>query len=133
MQSVVIHTDGASRGNPGPASVGIVFYSEDGDTVFEHGEVIGNQTNNYAEYTAVIRALTLALEKGFKGVTVKTDSELLVRQVVGQYKVKSEVIRPLFNQVRVLSGRFENFRIEHVRREFNHRADELANQALDNA
>lgn len=128
---IVIYTDGASRGNPGPASLGIVVYSESGKTVFECSEKLGNQTNNFAEYSAVKRALEISVEKNIKKITLKTDSQLLVRQMIGQYKVKSASIRPLFLACSELAKKVPEIEFMHVRREFNKRADALANLALD--
>lgn len=132
-KSVVIHTDGASRGNPGPAALGLVVLGPDNQAIFEFAEPLGDQTNNFAEYTAVIRALELAAKGGAERVTIKSDSELLVRQLSGVYKVKSPVIKPLFFRCRELSEGFQNVSFEHVRREYNKEADALANEALDGA
>ncbi|MAE73305.1 MAG: ribonuclease H [Bdellovibrionaceae bacterium] len=128
---IVVHTDGASRGNPGPASTGVVGYNLDGEILFEYAEHLGEQTNNYAEYFAVLRSFQLSLDKGVKRVTLRSDSQLLVRQLLGEYKVKSETLRPLYLECSELMGRFEKANIEHVRREQNKKADQLANLALD--
>lgn len=130
-ESVVVHTDGACRGNPGPSSIGLHFLDAQGADLDRVGERIGNQTNNYAEYTAVIRALEMAARHGVRRLTVRSDSELMVRQMQGVYKVKSEAIRPLFERVQQLQRQFTEVRFEHVRREFNAEADRLANLALD--
>ncbi|HRK07889.1 MAG TPA: ribonuclease HI family protein [Pseudobdellovibrionaceae bacterium] len=130
-ESVVVHTDGACRGNPGPSSIGLHFIDSQGGDLDRVGERIGTQTNNYAEYTAVIRALEVAARHGVRRLTVRSDSELMVRQMQGVYKVKSEAIRPLFERVQQLQRQFAEVRFEHVRREFNAEADRLANLALD--
>jgi ribonuclease HI len=128
---LTVFTDGASRGNPGPASIGVVFIDSEDQTIHELGEKLGHQTNNFAEYTAVIRALELAVEHGVQELTLKSDSELMVRQMEGRYKVKSPVIIPLFEQARKLAKKIKTFKLEHIRREFNSEADRLANLALD--
>lgn len=132
-QSVVIHTDGACRGNPGPSSVGITVTSLDGDVIYELAETLGSQTNNFAEYSAVKMALALAFENKVQSVTLKSDSQLLIRQLIGEYKVKAEGLKPLFLECRSLVNKIGQVDFEHVRREFNKRADALANQALDEA
>lgn len=128
---VVIYTDGASRGNPGPASLGFTVSSGNGETVFEYGEAIGEQTNNVAEYTAVLRALDLAVRNGVKELELRSDSQLLVRQLAGIYKVKAEGLKPLFLECLSLARRIPKIQFTHVPREENRRADELANMALD--
>lgn len=130
-KNVVIYTDGASRGNPGPASLGVLFCQVDGLALMELGERLGVQTNNFAEYTAVIRGLEEALNRGVEIVLLRSDSELMVKQMTGVYKVKSEVIRPLFLRVQELKGKFKKVEFEHVRREMNSDADRIANEALD--
>lgn len=129
--SVIIYTDGASRGNPGPASIGIYVTDKESVSFFEHGETLGMQTNNFAEYTAVVRALELANRHGSTEVLLRSDSELMVKQMTGIYKVKSDVIKPLFQRARELCRGFKSVRFEHVRREFNAEADRVANEALD--
>ena len=131
MSSFVIYTDGASRGNPGPASLGVVILDEKGNIVKEISETLGDQTNNFAEYTAVIRGLEEAISLGAKKLTVRSDSQLLVRQLCGQYKVKSSVIMPLFRKCKELIAKIEEFNCEHIPREENEEADRLANLALD--
>ena len=131
-QEIVIHTDGASRGNPGPAAIGIVVYSLEGEALYEYGEVIGDNTNNYAEYTAVLRALEMARENAVSSLTLKSDSQLLVRQLAGEYKVKSETLRPLYLSCMDIKQSIASVSFEHVRREYNKKADEMANLALDN-
>jgi ribonuclease HI len=128
---VTIYTDGASRGNPGPASIGIFVIDADGAALLEHGERLGAQTNNFAEYMAVIRALELAHESGVAEVVLRSDSELMVKQMTGVYKVKSPVIQPLHQRARQLMAQFKGVKFEHVRRELNAEADRIANEALD--
>lgn len=130
-ESVVVHTDGASRGNPGPASIGVVIARPDGKVLLELGEALGTTTNNVAEYTAVIRALERAAELGAKRVRVMMDSQLVVRQLNGSYRVKHAEMIPLYRRVLELIQRFESVTFEHVPREENLEADRLANQALD--
>jgi ribonuclease HI len=126
-----LFVDGASRGNPGPASIGCSFVTELGEEVFHISKAIGVVTNNQAEYTALLEGLKKALKEGITHIVVKADSELMVKQMKGLYKVKNEGLKILFNQTLALSKEFKSFSIEHVRREFNSRADELANLALD--
>lgn len=128
---VIIHTDGGSRGNPGPAAAGFVLDDPAGSRLQAKAFFLGETTNNVAEYTALVKALEAARELGADQVAVCSDSELLVRQLNGQYKVKSELIRPLFEQVDALRTQFKGFEIRHVTRDKNKRADQLVNQALD--
>ena len=126
-----IFTDGASRGNPGPAAIGIVFYDANDTIVGDHKESLGDQTNNYAEYMAVIRALELCTQHPVDKIDFYCDSQLLVKQMLGEYKVKAPQIKPLYLKTRELTQKFEFVGFHHVRREFNKEADALANQALD--
>jgi ribonuclease HI len=130
-KSVVVHTDGASRGNPGPASIGVVIAGLDGRVLAEFGEALRPTTNNVAEYTAVIRALERAAELGARAVRVMMDSQLVVRQLNGSYRVKHPEMIPLYRRVLELIQRFDDVTFEHVPREQNVEADRLANQALD--
>lgn len=131
-RKVLIFTDGASRGNPGPASIGISFVDESsGEEVFYWGEPLGHQTNNFAEYFGVLKALEIAEKNGVDSFELRSDSQLLIRQILGQYKVKNENLKPLFQEVKGLERKFKNCRWVHVAREENTRADELANMALD--
>lgn len=130
-KKVIIYTDGASRGNPGPAAIGIHVTDSDSQTIAEHKEALGIQTNNFAEYTAVIRALELSLAQGVTDIILRSDSELMVRQMSGMYKVKSEAILPLYEKANQLLSKFASVKFEHVRRENNREADRLANEALD--
>jgi ribonuclease HI len=127
----IANVDGASRGNPGPASYAVIVRGPDGKTVFEVGKYLGRATNNVAEYYALITALDYAATQGIERLLIRSDSELLVRQMQGRYKVKSTDLRPLFERAHKLSRGFAHFAIEHVRRELNSEADELANIALD--
>lgn len=130
-ETVVIYTDGACRGNPGPSAVGIHVTDIEGNTVDEIGEVLGVQTNNFAEYTAVKRAFEIAFTQKVKHITLRSDSQLLIRQMLGEYQVKSESIRPLFMACKKLTRQFQSVQFEHIRRELNQEADRLANLALD--
>lgn len=130
-QEVLVYTDGASRGNPGPASVGIHVCDFSENTIFEYGETLGEQTNNFAEYSAVKIALEMACEQKVEKIKIRSDSELLVKQMKGEYKVKSEMIKPLFLICKNLISKIGQVEFEHVRREKNKRADQLANMVLD--
>jgi ribonuclease HI len=123
--------DGGSRGNPGPASYGVVIRDGRGDIVAKLKKYIGRSTNNVAEYYGLIAALDYAESHGIRTIRIESDSELLVKQMRGQYKVKSEDLRPLFERAQKMSKAFDSFRIEHVYREQNREADALANEALD--
>ena len=123
--------DGGSRGNPGPASYGVVVRNDRGEIVAKLKKYIGRMTNNVAEYYGLIAALDYAQSKGVRALRVESDSELLVKQMLGHYKVKSADLRPLFERAKKMSQTFESFRIAHVYREKNAEADALANEALD--
>lgn len=129
--ALIIHVDGGSRGNPGPAGAGVVIHTEDGGRILEAGYFLGQQTNNAAEYHALIRALQRAQRCGDQPVAVRSDSELLVRQLTGQYRVRNAQLAELFEQVQLLLLKVGCWRVEHVPREQNRRADELANLAMD--
>jgi ribonuclease HI len=126
-----MNVDGAARGNPGPAAYGVVIRDGRGEVVARLKKYIGRMTNNVAEYYGLIAALDYAESHEVRAVRVESDSELMVKQMRGQYKVKSEDLRPLFERAKKMSQRFEAFRIDHVYREQNREADALANQALD--
>lgn len=130
-KKVHVYTDGASRGNPGPASVGIHVTTPEGETVLEFGERLGEQTNNVAEYSAVKKALELCAENGAQEVSLFSDSELLVKQLKGIYKVKSPLLKDLYLACLSESENFSKIEFTHVRREQNKVADKLANLALD--
>jgi ribonuclease HI len=123
--------DGGSRGNPGPAAYGVVIHDPKGEVVARLKKYIGQNTNNVAEYFGLIAALDYAQTHGIRALRVESDSELLVKQMRGQYKVKSEDLRPLHERAKKMSQAFESFRIDHVYREQNREADKLVNQALD--
>jgi len=127
-----VYFDGACRGNPGPAAAGYVVVTGDG-IVAEGGDYLGETTNNRAEYAALVRALEVAADHGFEEVNVRGDSELVVRQVRGEYDVNDPGLREERVRVRELLDRFDEWTLEHVPREINERADELANDALDDA
>jgi ribonuclease HI len=124
-------TDGGARGNPGPAAFGYVLEAEDGTVLAAHGEAIGTATNNVAEYRALIAGLEKAAEVGVNELEVVSDSELLVKQMRGEYKVKSETLRGLFERASDLANRLGPVRYTAVRREHNELADRLVNEALD--
>ena len=128
---VIVHTDGAARGNPGPAGAGAVITSTDGEVLAEIAEGLGHATNNVAEYTAAILGLERAAELGARRVTLRTDSQLLVQQLAGRYRVKAAHLVPLWRRVRELAAGFERIRFEHVPRERNVEADRLANAGVD--
>lgn len=130
-RDVVINTDGGARGNPGPAALGVVIRSPDGAVLAEVAEALGVQTNNVAEYTAVVRALQRASELGALVVHVRSDSKLLVEQLGGRWKIKNPTLQVLHETVRALAKKFEAVTYEHVPREQNTDADALVNQALD--
>ena len=123
--------DGGSRGNPGPASYGVVIRDGRGEIVARLKKYIGRMTNNVAEYYGLIAALDYVQSHGIRALCIESDSELLVKQMRGQYKVKSEDLRPLFERARKMAQALESFRIDHVYREQNREADALANEALD--
>lgn len=123
--------DGGSRGNPGPAAYGVVIRDPRGEVIARLKKYIGRATNNVAEYYGLIAALDYAAAHGIRALRVESDSELLVNQMRGRYKVKSADLKPLFERAQKMARSFESFRIEHVYRERNAEADQLANDALD--
>ena len=127
----VANIDGASRGNPGPASYAVVLRDPDGKIILELAKNIGRETNNVAEYFALLAALDYATLHGIASLRIRSDSELLVRQMQGVYKVKSPDLKPLQERAAKLARQLQYFAIEHVRRELNKDADALANVALD--
>jgi len=129
----VANIDGASRGNPGPASYAVVLRDPSGKIVLELAKNIGRETNNVAEYYALLAALDYATSHHIRGLRIRSDSELLVRQMQGRYKVKSPDLKPLQERAAKLARQIQYFVIEHVRRELNSDADALANIALDQA
>ena len=128
---LIVQFDGGSRGNPGPAGIGVTVTDESDAPLYELAEYLGECTNNVAEYTALVRGLTAAQRLGATKVVVRADSELVVRQMNGIYKVKSPDLKPLFKQAQALVGQIGDVKITHVYREGNSRADELANRAMD--
>ncbi len=135
MQTIYLYTDGGSRGNPGPAGAGAVVYEGDRE-VASASKFLGIQTNNVAEYEALLLALTIAHQKiknsESRRVVVRMDSELIVKQMNGEYRVKNPALKKKYDDVRAMILRyFPNLTFEHVRREYNARADELANHAMD--
>ena len=127
----ILMADGAARGNPGPAAYGFVLRAPSGETVAEAGAALGRTTNNVAEYEGLLAGLRRALDLGVSRLLVRLDSELVVRQMNGVYRVKNAGLKPLFERARTLERQFAAVKFEHVRREANWRADELANEALD--
>jgi probable phosphoglycerate mutase len=127
----VANIDGASRGNPGPASYAVVMRDPNGKIILELGKKLGRDTNNVAEYYALLAALDYAATHNIRALRIRSDSELLVRQMQGRYKVKSPDLKPLYERASKLTRQFEYFVVEHVRRESNREADALANLALD--
>ncbi len=131
-EEFVLYCDGASRGNPGRAAIGYAIFAADGTEVAAHGEFLGDQlTNNVAEYESLLRGVHNAHVLGIRRLRVRMDSQLVVRQLRGEYKVKHPGLKPLHARALERMRRFESFQIEHVRREDNKRADALANAALD--
>jgi ribonuclease HI len=124
------HTDGGSRGNPGPAAFGYTI-EENGTIIDRHSEYIGETTNNVAEYSAFVAVLKRMRDLGAEGITIYSDSELAVRQINGLYRVKNAGLLPYYTEVMALSRSFRSFRVIHIPREKNSIADGLANKALD--
>jgi len=133
MYDITIYCDGASRGNPGHAGIGYLIYDSEGNVLKEESDYLGQATNNVAEYTALIRSLQDSLKLGAGRVRVCSDSELMVKQIKGEYKVKSPGLEPLFRQAKGLIARFDSFGIEHIPRDKNKLADQLANKGIDAA
>lgn len=131
MKHLSIYTDGAARGNPGPAGAGWVIRSSAGKIVAEHCKYLGELTNNQAEYQALLLALEEALQLKGEKIAIYADSELMVRQIQGEYKVKNEGLRPLFQRLVLTLSKFQEYTVKHLRREENALADELANKAID--
>ena len=129
----ILNTDGGARGNPGPAGIGVVLRTEDGEIVAEVGRGIGLATNNVAEYEALIAGLELAHEHGITAIEIQVDSELVMNQMSGNWKIRNERLRALAVKARSLMERFESAEIKHVRRAHNTRADRLANAGMDEA
>ena len=130
MKRVVIHVDGASRGNPGPAAIGATIKDGQGKLIARISRRIGTTTNNQAEYRAIIAALEEAIRLNAGPVVVKSDSELVVRQINGQYRVKKAELKPLYHQVKQLQNSLKGCTVTHIPRQQNIEADRLANMAL---
>lgn len=131
IPAYLANIDGGARGNPGPAAYGVVIRDGQGQIVARLKKYIGQSSNNVAEYFGLIAALDYAESHGIRALRVESDSELLVKQMRGQYKVKSADLQPLFERAKKMSQALESFRIDHVYREQNREADALVNQALD--
>lgn len=132
-KKVEIFTDGASWGNPGKAGIGVIICGDDKKIIKEFGKYIGENTNNVAEYIALLYGLEESLKLGAEEIMINSDSELLVKQLRGEYKVKEPHLRRLFEQVAVLFKRFKKIEIKVIPRENNKKADKLANKAIDEA
>src|ERR1700722_3547306 len=128
---LTLHFDGGRRGNPGPAGVGVVVAASDGTPLVTLGRFIGSATNNVAEYTGVITAMEEALKLGATRIIIRGDSELIIKQLRGEYRVKNPGLRPLYERAKVLLARFKQFKLEHNLRESNEMADKLANLAMN--
>jgi ribonuclease HI len=128
---IIAFTDGGARGNPGPAAYGVVFQSSDGKVVAERSKYLGETTNNEAEYRGLLAALEYALAHHVQSLKVFSDSELMVRQILKQYKVKSGGLKPLYDCAVEMIARIPSFCIAHIRREQNREADRLVNRAID--
>jgi len=133
MEKITVYVDGASRGNPGHAGIGIVIIDDKGNLIKEISDYIGETTNNIAEYTALLTALKEVREMGFDELEVISDSELMVKQINGEYQVKNLGLKKLYDQAKGIIMEFKSFSIRHVRRGENKRADELANQGINYA
>ena len=128
---MTVNVDGGARGNPGPAAIGVVVRDAAGEVLEEHGERIGRATNNVAEYRALLRGIEMAAARGATELELVGDSELVVRQVEGRYKVKNAGMKELHEEVKRALRGFDSWSIRHVRREHNADADRLVNEALD--
>jgi ribonuclease HI len=128
----ILNTDGGARGNPGPAAIGMTLKSKNGESLCEYKEKIGVTTNNVAEYMALIKGLELALQNNVQDIECVLDSELVVKQINGLYRVKEESLKILHANAKSLLEKFRSHSVEHVRRKDNSRADKLVNEALDN-
>jgi ribonuclease HI len=131
MTKLTVNVDGGARGNPGPAAIGVVLRDGDGGVLADRGERIGHATNNVAEYRALLAGIELAAAHGATELELIGDSELVVRQVEGRYKVKDATMRELHTEVKRLLADFDSWSIRHVRRAENADADRLVNEALD--
>ena len=130
-KKVFAYTDGASRGNPGPSALGLQIFDENKNLIHEAGRCLGENTNNFAEYSAVLEALQLCHDHHIEELCLFSDSQLLIRQLTGEYKIKSANIRPLAEKCMKLLQNISKTKLVHIPREQNSGADHLANQALD--
>jgi ribonuclease HI len=128
---LVANIDGGARGNPGPAGYGVLLQDESGARIDTLHEYLGAQTNNFAEYSGLVAALEYALKHGYRSMKVRSDSELLVKQIKGEYKVRSEALFDIYREAKDLIRKLDSFHIQHVYREQNREADRLANLAMD--
>ncbi len=130
-ESIVAYCDGGSRGNPGPAGFGVYIQDSAGKVLGELSQFLGVHTNNFAEYSALLASLEFAITNGHRSLRVVSDSELMVKQIKGQYRVNSPELRPLYEEAKRRIARLDHFQIQHVLREKNRHADRLANVAMD--
>jgi ribonuclease HI len=130
-ESIVAYCDGGSRGNPGPAGFGVYIQDATGGVLAELSQYLGKRTNNFAEYSALLAALEFAIAKGHGSLRVVSDSELMVKQIKGQYRVNSPELRPLYEEAKRRITQLQRFQIQHVLRDKNKHADRLANVAMD--
>jgi probable phosphoglycerate mutase len=131
VQWITANVDGGSRGNPGPAGFGVYIRGANGAAIAQLSEYLGHKTNNFAEYSGLLAALEYAVAHGHRALKVISDSELMVRQMNGQYRVSSPDLKPLYEKARSLARQLDKFTIQHVLREQNRHADKLANEAMD--
>lgn len=129
--TLVMQFDGGSRGNPGPAGCGVTLTTAAGELVYELGDFLGNHTNNYAEYSGLLRGAEAAVKLGARKLEIRADSELVVRQILGIYRVKNAALKPLYQQALDLLNKIPAWSIQHVYRSSNARTDELANMAMN--
>ncbi len=130
---MIAYIDGGSRGNPGPAGYGVRIENDSGEMVAEFHGALGTATNNVAEYNGLLAALAWARDEGLSALEIRSDSELLVKQMLGVYRVKNPGLQPLYQQARLLAHAIGRVKFRHVRRECNKDADRLANLAMDEA
>jgi ribonuclease HI len=128
---IFLNTDGGARGNPGPSAIGFVIKDEKGAVLNSGGEYLGEATNNYAEYKALILGLTEALKSGYKTLTCRLDSELVVKQLNGEYSVKDMHLKDLYNHIQLVVKDFDYVSFHHVPRKENSEADKIVNKVLD--
>ncbi|HEY2410358.1 MAG TPA: ribonuclease HI family protein [Polyangiaceae bacterium] len=129
--TAILWTDGAARGNPGPAGIGSILKTPEGAVLSADSDYLGETTNNVAEYKALLMGLARAIERGVTHLEVRADSELLIKQLRGEYRVKNPGLKPLFEEAKSLLARFRATKLVHVRREHNGEADRLANAGID--